>query len=450
MDVLQLLTRFGLPFLARCRVPRDLESVTSAGDEAPAHEAGVRPEAVERVWRSIEALYRTGVHPAVQVCIRRHGIPVLHRSLGHAEGNAPDDPPDAPLIPVTTETPFVIFSAAKAVTAMLIHKLDEKRALHLEDRVCDFIPEFARDGKRRITIRHILSHRAGVPNLPPEAMDLGLHDQPERIVEILSGQRLQSRPGRILAYHAVSGGFILAEVVRRATGDDIRTVLEREICEPLGFRWMRYGVRPEDIDRVARNAVTGPPPPPPISGMLRRALGLGMREVVEFSNDPRFVTGVIPSANVVTTAEELSRFYQCLLDGGELDGVRVFEPNTVRHATSEQSYWEIDLTLGVPLRYGLGFMLGDRRPNLFGWDNPLAFGHLGFTNVFSWADPERSLSVAILTSGKPILSLHAVRLVQMFVEMHRAFPKVESEGEEWQRARGRAAAAAARRQVGHG
>ena len=439
MDLLHQLTRLEVPFLARCRVPRDLASVTSVGEEAPASEAGLRPEAVERVWNSFEALYRTGVHPAVQVCIRRHGVPVLHRSLGHAAGNAPDDPPDAPLIPATTETPFTIFSAAKAVTAMVIHKLDEKRLLHLEDRVCDFIPEFARNGKRRITIRHILSHRAGIPNLPPEAMELDFLDQPERIVEILASQRLRSRPGRLLAYHAVSGGFVLAEIVRRVTGDDIRTVLEREICEPLGFRWMRYGVRPGDIDFVARNAHTGPPVPPPISGVLRRALGVGMRDVISLSNDPRFVTGIIPSANVVTTAEELCSFYQCLLDEGELDGVRIFEPSTVRHATSEQSYWEIDLTLGLPLRYGLGFMLGDDRVSLFGWDNPLAFGHVGYTNMFSWADPERSLSVAVLTSGKPIVSTHVVRLLQTFVEMHRAFPKLEAEGEASRRARLRVA-----------
>ena len=439
MDLLHQLSRLDVPFLARCRVPRDLASVTSLGEEAPASEAGLRPEAVERVWSSFEALYRTGVHPAVQVCIRRHGVPVLHRALGHASGNAPDDPPDAPLIPVTTETPFTIFSAAKAVTAMVIHKLDEKRLLHLEDRVCDFIPEFARDGKRRITIRHVLSHRAGIPNLPPEAMDLEFLDQPERIVEILASQRLRTRPGRLLAYHAVSGGFILAEVVRQVTGDDIRTVLEREICEPLGFRWMRYGVRPEDIDFVARNAHTGPPVPPPISGVLRRALGVGMRDVIQLSNDPRFLTGIVPSANVVTTAEELCSFYQCLLDEGELDGVRVFEPSTVRHATSEQSYWEIDLTLGLPLRYGLGFMLGGDLVSLFGWDSPLAFGHMGYTNMFSWADPERSLSVVVLTSGKPIVSSHVVRLVQTFVEIHRAFPKLETEGKAPRHARLRVA-----------
>ena len=114
------------------------------------------------------------------------------------------------------------------------------------------------------------------------------------------------------------------------------------------------------------NAFTGPPVPPTFSTLLRRALGAGVREAVELSNDPRFLRGIVPSANVVSTAEELSAFYQCLLDGGELDGVRVFDPRTVHHATAEQSYREIDLTLGLPIRYGIGFMLGDDPVGLFG------------------------------------------------------------------------------------
>ena len=156
---------------------------------------------------------------------------------------------------------------------MVIHKLDERRVLHLEDRVCDFIPEFERYGKHHITLRHILAHRAGIPNVPVDTFDLDLLNDPEAMTEILCEARLQSRPGRVLAYHAVSGGFVLAEVVRRATGHDIRTVLEREIRDPLGFRWTSYGVRPEDLDRVAENAFTGPPIPPPMSNLLHRALG---------------------------------------------------------------------------------------------------------------------------------------------------------------------------------
>jgi CubicO group peptidase (beta-lactamase class C family) len=228
----------------------------------------------------------------------------------------------------------------------------------------------------------------------------------------------------MLAYHAISGGFVLGEVVRRAAGSDIRTVLDREICQPLGFRWMNYGVADRDIERVAVNAFTGPPVPATFSHLLRRALGAGVREAVELSNDPRFLRGIVPSANIVSTAEELSAFYQCLLNGGELNGVRIFDPRTIHHATAEQSYREIDLTLGLPIRYGLGPMLGDDPIGLFGPKTGHAFGHIGFTNIWSWADPERALAVALLTSGKPVLSLHMIRLVQLIVEINRAFPRL--------------------------
>jgi CubicO group peptidase (beta-lactamase class C family) len=422
-DPLFLLTQAPIPGIARCRIAGDTESATSYGDEDPGA-SDVPAAAVERVWERVVALYRAGLHPAIQVCIRRRGRVVLQRAIGHARGNEPGAPRDGERILATTDTPFGIFSASKALTAMVIHKLDEEGVIHLEDRVCDFIPEFARHGKERITIRHLLAHRAGIPNLPPEAMDLELLGHPERVVEILCDAKPRTRPGRLLAYHAISGGFVLAEVVRRATGEDIRSALDKRIAAPLGFRWMRYGVRPEDVPRVARDAVTGPPVPPPISTLLRNAIGVSLARAVELANDPRFLTGIVPSANVVTNAAELAAFYQCLLDEGALGGVRVFAPRTVRHATAEVSYLELDLTLGLPIRYGLGFMLGSEYLSLFGWDNPAAFGHVGFTNTFSWADPERQLAVALLTNGKPVVSLHAIRLVQLMIELNRAFPKI--------------------------
>jgi len=425
MDPLHWIGQLNLPGTKRCRLPRDLEEVLDVGEELPGG-SDVPAADVERVWDATQAIYATGVHPAISLCVRRHGVVVLNRAIGHARGNSPQDPPDAPKLSVSTETPFDIFSASKAITAMVIHKLDEKHVLHLEDRVCDFIPEFAKHGKDRITLRHLLAHKAGIPNLPPESMDLDLLGSPEKVVDIMCDAELRSRPGRVLAYHAVSGGFVLAEVVRRATGSDIRTVLERELIEPLGYRWMRYGVRSEDLPLVARDAVTGPAVPWPISVILRNALGAEVEHVIELANDARYLTGIVPSANIVTTASELCAFYQCLLDGGEQNGVRVLEPSTIRHATGESAWWEVDFTLGLPIRYGLGFMLGSRGVSLFGSDNEHAYGHVGFSNIFSWADPERALSVALCASGKPVLSLHAVRLVQWLMAIGRAFPKVVS------------------------
>ena len=389
--------------LRRIRVPRDLASVTARGEEADPADGGMTRDAVERIWRAIERLYRSGVHPAIALTLRREGAVVLDRAIGHARGCGPGDERGEPAVPVDVATPFCIFSASKAVTAVVAHALDERGVIHIGDRVCEYIPEYAAHGKDAVTIAHVLAHRAGVPNLPRAALDLERIGDRDFLVRALCDAKPTSRPGKGLAYHAISGGHIIAEVVRRATGSDIRTVLEEEVLEPLGFRWMNYGVAPEDVDRVARNYETGAPVLPPLSQLLARALGRPVGEVVDLSNDPRFLTGIVPSANVVTTANELSRFFELLRRGGELDGVRVLEPRTIRRALTEQSYREIDLTLGFPTRYALGFMLGAQLLSLYGPGTEQAFGHLGFTNTIGWADPERALAGALLTSGKPVV-----------------------------------------------
>jgi CubicO group peptidase (beta-lactamase class C family) len=421
---MQATARISLPGTGRCRIPDDLDAVQSRAPEVPAPDVGIAESEVEAIWRDVEALYRSGAHPAIGLCIRHRGAVLIDRAIGHVSGNAPEDRPEAERIPVSTRTPFCLFSAAKAVHAMVIHKLCEQGLLHVDDRVSDYVPEFAKHGKKHVTIRHLLSHRAGIPNLPPEALDLDLLTEPERVVEILADMKPRTRPGRLLAYHAVSGGFVLAEVARRVAGRDVREILREEIAEPLGWRWMSFGVRPEETHLVARNALTGLPAPPPISWLLRNALGTDLAHVVELTNDERFMTGIVPSANATCTANELSAFFQCLLNDGELDGVRVFDPRTVHRATSEQSIWEFDLTLGIPLRYGLGFMLGGP-VSAFGWDTPSAFGHLGLSNILGWADPKRHLAVGFVNSGKPVVTPHMIRLVQLLTRIARTFPRAE-------------------------
>lgn len=424
MDPLQLISRVPLPFLARCHVPEDLETVSSRGAETPARETGSDPAGVEQVWRAAKALYRTGVTPALQLCVRHRGEVVIDRCLGHARGNAPGEDPQSPTAALATpETPFCLFSASKLVTAMLIHKLDEQGLLHLEDRVADFVPGFERNGKQWITVRHLLSHRAGIPNIEGDAMDLDLLADPDRIHDMICEMKPATRAGRLVAYHAISGGFVLGEIVRNVTGADLRALADRELREPLGLHGLSYGAAEEDLDRVAVNARTGPLPPPPGRWLLKRALGRDLDAIVALSNDRRFLRGIIPSGNVVATARETSTFLQCLLDEGRHGDRQVFEPATVRHALSEQSYRSIDLTLFLPLRFGLGPMLGDDPVGVFGPDTGRAFGHLGFSNVFAWADPAREISVALLTSGKPVVSSHVVRLAQLLMAINRSFPR---------------------------
>ncbi len=358
---------------------------------------------VERIWGLVERLYRSGFYPAIALCVRRHGEVVLDRAIGHARGNGPADPEDAPRILATPQTPFVVFSISKVMTAVVAHLLEQRGLLHVGDRVCEYIPEYAARGKEGITIEHVLSHRAGVPRLPASAFDLDRIGDRDFRLGLLCAARPRSRPGRVLSYHAMSGGFIIAEIVERVTGKDIRTVLAEEILDPLGFRWGNYGVSPADVDLVGLSYPTGPVALPPLSTMLEGALGLPPDQITVLSNDRRFLTNVVPSANVVSTANELSRFFDLLGASGVGDGVCILEPRTIRRAITETAFREIDYSLGFPLRHANGFMLGARVVSLFGPDTEEAFGHLGFTNALGWTDPERSLSVGLITSGKPVL-----------------------------------------------
>ena len=97
---------------------------------------------------------------------------------------------------------------------------------------------------------------------------------------------------------------------------------------------------------------------------------------------------------------------------------------TIRTALTEQSHLEIDLSLGFPTRFGYGLMLGARVLSLFGRDTQQAFGHLGFTNILSWADPERAVAVAVLTNGKPTIYPEITRFFGLMQRITSECPKV--------------------------
>lgn len=387
--------------VARSRIETDVESVTTIGVEDDPRDIGLTAEAVRRIWDAVVRAYRSGAHPAITLCVRRHGRVVLDRAIGYAHGGGPGDPPGASLVAATPETPFCVFSASKGITAALIHIFDERRVLRVADRVTEYIPEFAANGKDKVTIAQVLSHRAGLHRLPPEALTLEVMGDEPRLMELIYAMQPQWAPGLRQNYHALSGGYILGEVVRRATGKGIDEVLATEILDPLGFRWTRYGARPEDA-RVATNYPGGLSGRPWVSRLEGHALGMRADDLTRMANDPRFLGLVSPAANVVSTANELSRFYELLRCEGELDGMRVFEPATLHRALGERSRVEFDRGLLLPIRFSGGFMRGARGVSPYGRDTAQAFGHSGFVCMPAWADPERGVSVALLTSGKAI------------------------------------------------
>ena len=411
--------------LRRARIPGDLDSVTTVGEEERAGDGGLSDELVDRLWEAGTDLYKSGVHPALQLCVRRHGHVVLDRSIGHASGNGPDDPEDAPKELATPGTPFCVYSTSKSITATVVHLLAGRGDLAIDDRVGDHIPDYARHGKDDITIGHVLAHRAGVASMPRESFDLDNLADRDYLVEAICDAKPNYKPGQMLAYHAVSGGFILGEIVHRVTGKTIREVLAEEILDPLGFRWGNYGVDEADLEAVGTDYVTGPPLLPPVSTLITRALGAPLDQVIDAANDDRFKRAIVPAANVVTTANELSRFYEMLRCGGELDGVRVMDPETIRNALVEQSHLEVDLSLVFPTRFSYGFMLGANLVSLYGRDTDEAFGHLGLINMMGWADPERGVSVGLITSGKAIVYPEVHRFLGIMSRIAGEVPKVE-------------------------
>ena len=414
--------------LRRIRLPDDLDAVTSVGEEAPAEAGGVEEKNVDAIWKAVTTWYRSGVHPAIQVCVRRRGEVILDRAIGHARGNGPRDDPDTEKVAATPETPFCVYSTSKGITAFLVHKLCERGLIALDDPIAKHIPGYEVNDKGEITIGQVLAHRSGVPNLPREALGLEYVGDREYLRKVLCEAKPFAKPGRMLAYHAISGGFILGEVVYSVTGKDIREVLREEFLDPLGFRWTNYGVAEADLDQVAIDYITGPASMPPLSTLLTRALGSPLDPLVEVANDPRFRTAIVPAGNVITTAREASLFFEVMRRGGELGGVRVIEPQTIRTALTEQSHLEIDLSLGFPTRFSYGLMLGARVVSLYGRDTQHAFGHLGFTNMLSWADPERAISASILNNGKPVLYPEIHRFLGTMQRVTSEMPKApESE-----------------------
>lgn len=406
----------------RIRVPADLDAVTDRADE---DHSEIDPAAVERIWDAARHWYAAGMQPAIQICLRRNGKVILDRAIGHGWGNGPADPVDAEQVPVRTSTPFCVYSAAKAITTTVTHMLVERGDFSLDDRVCEYLPNYTSHGKDRTTIRHVVTHSAGIPFATGPKPDLKRMDDSEYAREMLGRMKPIYRPGLVHIYHGVTWGPLMREIIAAATGRSIRDILAEQILDPLGFRWTNYGVAEQDVALVAPSHVTGKPLPAPIAKAFKTAVGGTPQQIIPFSNTREFLTGVVPSSNTVSNAHELSRFAEILCRGGELDGVRVMSRETLRAATKEARRLRPDLATGLaPMRWGTGYMLGSTRFGPFGRDAAGAFGHTGLTDIAMWADPQRALSVAVVSSGKPSGHPEAKRYPALLNTINAAIPRI--------------------------
>lgn len=320
-----------------------------------------------------------------------------------------------------------VYSTTKGMTSLCAHLLVQSGVLDLDTPVARYWPEFAREGKADIPVRWLLSHRSGLI-APGEPLGRGAVLDREKVIEALAATRPWWRPGTAQAYHAVTFGFLVGEVVRRVTGVSLGTFLRTEVTEPLGAD-VFVGTPESEHGRCADiapplTAAGAPPrrpfgdaPDPPVGGLDDHPMApvtLALRYLpLGDVNDPAYRAAEIPAANGHATARGIAAVY------GELACGRLLSPETVdRLRTPQSGPDEPDLMLaaGTPLarswQWGVGYML-----NQFGQagPNPRAFGHGGVGGSYAFADPENGVGYAYTmnrmgagTSGEDLRSVHLV------------------------------------------
>ena len=405
-------------------VPDDLSSVTRIDTAAETDPAalGVTDAQVARIWRSVEHLYKSRTQPFISLGIWRQGQCLVKRSIGHRRGAAPQDRSTEPPVPGDTDTPVCLFSASKAITATMVHCLAEEGLLDLDAPVAEYLPEFAQRGKAKVTVSQLLAHRAGIPRVPMRNPDPAILFDWDAAVTMLCLARPLHRGGKQVAYHAITGGFILGEIARRVSGEELRPLLDRTLRTPLGLEYFNYGMAPGTLDALAQDAFTGRKPPWPVGLVAKRALGIAFDKVATISTDPRFLEAVIPAGNICATADEVCRFYAMLLNGGRWGDTQVMQPATVQRLIRPVGDRQLDRTLMLPVRFSEGMLLGEKPFGLYGRNSQNCYGHLGFINILCWADPERQLAVSLLTTGKAAVTPHLVQLARLVTAIGRIAP----------------------------
>lgn len=401
----------------RCRAAAEI----IAPGECDPRAAGLEQHHVECVVDALHALYNSGQHPGLSLCVHHKGVVVVDRALGHARGAGPGDAADARCVPMAPDTPVCLFSATKAVTAVLAHKLAEQGELDLDAPVARYLPDFAQHGKGRITVADVLSHRSGVarPKIPKAERTPALLEHPDRILKYICAAQPHD-VGRF-SYHALTAGYLIGAIVERVTGIGLNEYLEATLRQPLGMRYFTYGLPAAQRAQVAQNYMPTKKLRFPITAVMKRILLVDAATVVEASNQARFLNAVIPAGNLHATAAELARFFQMLLDGGRYAGQQLLAPKTVARLLQPRGRVSLDRTLLLPMRYSEGLMLGTPGVGLFGLCSADAWGHLGFTNVLGWAQPSRGNAAALLSTGNPVLGRHLLPLVKLLAAI-RALP----------------------------
>jgi len=326
----------------------------------------------KQVQEAIDELVESGAERGLQVAVYRHGELVVDAVAGVA------DP--ATRRPVTSDTPFFSYSIGKGVASTVVHVLAERGVLEYNTRIVELWPEFGAHGKETATIRHALSQSVGVPGLPPGLTVEDLCDW-EKMCEIIADSEPWWKPGARIGYHAITFGYIVGEIVRRATGKPISEALREEVASPLGVAdELFFAVPVSEQPRLARlEDVEGGeemfgelPEDSPI-------FKLGPDLTAEHANRADVLSANIPAGGTVT-ALAVARMYAALL--GEVDGVRLIWPERLREVYAV-AMTGVDEIFGFPTSWGLGYSIGQFMSNAHETQHVFGVGGVGGSHAYA-------------------------------------------------------------------
>lgn len=338
----------------------------------------------QQVQAAIDERVESGAELGLQVAAYHNGVQIVDAVAGVADSTTGR--------PLTNDTPLFSYSIGKGMAATAVHILTERGLLTYDTPIVELWPEFGAHGKDGATVRHALSQSAGVPGLPSSVTVEDLCDW-DKMVAIIANEEPWWEPGTKIGYHAVTWGYIVGEIIRRASGKPINQVLLEEIATPLGVVGELFFAVPADQQpRLARlgdapggeDFMSFMPPDSPI-------FKVGPKEVTTaaYANRTDVLGANIPAGGTVT-ARAIARMYASLL--GPVDGVRLLTPERLREATTLAASGQ-DQVFGFPTTWALGYSLGQSLANAH--ETQHVFGVGGVGGSIANADTRTGVSFAL-------------------------------------------------------
>jgi CubicO group peptidase (beta-lactamase class C family) len=315
--------------------------------------------------------------------------------------------------PWTRDTMSMSFSTTKGVVATIVQRLVDRGLLDYDVPVATYWPEFAAAGKDTVTLRHLLTHQAGLHDVRAIAGSAEDLINWEHMTKLLAEAEPKWDIGTRSAYHALTYGYLVGEVIRRVTGLTVNEALQREIVQPLGVSGMYIGAPAGVRGDIAEQLVD----PKAVARLFKMTKTLAkaksfqpmyealvVDDMLDVATTDRIHDGEIPAANGVFTARSLARMYAALATPGDFDGPPLVSPATLAEATRIQTTLGAngdgrggekvgrDAGVGFNMRWRLGYHLVGTTKGVL----PQAFGHFGFGGSGAWGDPESGLAVAMI------------------------------------------------------